>query len=467
VHRFGATFAEAGAELYLVGGPVRDLLLEQTPADLDFTTDQLPARTQELGRAAGASTVVLIGEEFGTVGFVVPVSTENGQSVTPIEITTYRSETYPDESRHPAVAHDVSLEADLARRDFTINAIAAHPLTGEIVDPYDGQSDIVRSIVRAVGDPDERFLEDPLRLLRAARFVAQLGFLVDTDTRDAMERRAGELRRISVERIYAELTKLLCGRWAGHGLDLLLSTGLFEVAMPELQPLAHDALRDATPTLGREKDLWEHTLRVVEQAPSRPVVRWGALLHDAAKPLTRSIDLNGEVHFFGHEREGALIAGRLLRRLKASNATVKSVMAIVEMHYRPETYGPDWTDSAVRRLLLEIGDDVDDLLDLAAADVTSAREHRQRAAARRISGLRDHIAHLREQEALDELQSPLDGTALMAMFDRKPGPWIAVIKDHLRELVIDGELAPGDTETATRIAHELMESGAVDQPKRY
>lgn len=466
VQRFGATFAEAGAELYLVGGPVRDLLLGQTPNDLDFTTNQLPSATQELGRAAGATTVVLIGEEFGTVGFAIPVAADGDEHFMQLEITTYRSESYPDETRRPAVSHDVSLESDLARRDFTINAIAAHPLTGEIVDLFDGQSDIARGIVRAVGDADERFLEDPLRLLRAARFVAQLGFLVDADTRDAMERQGQGLRRISVERIYAELTKLLCGKWAGYGLDLLLSTGLFEIAMPELQPLAHDALRDATHTMGREKDLWEHTLRVIEQAPARPVVRWAALLHDAAKPLTRSVDLNGEIHFFGHEREGANIAGRLLRRLNASNATVKSVMKIVDMHYRPETYGPDWTDSAVRRLLLEVGDDIDDLLDLAAADVTSAREHRRRAAARRISGLREHIARLREREALDELQSPLDGNALMAMFDRKPGPWIAVIKDHLREMVIDGALAPGDVETATKIATELMESGAVDQPKR-
>lgn len=463
VQRFGATFSEAGAELYLVGGPVRDLLLGQTPKDLDFTTNQLPAATQELGRAAGATTVMLIGEEFGTVGFVVPTQSNDGGISQQIEITTYRSESYPDETRRPAVAHDVSLEEDLSRRDFTINAIAAHPLTGEIVDPFDGQSDIFLSKIRAVGDPDERFLEDPLRLLRAARFVAQLGFLVENETRDAMERRASELNRISAERIYSELTRLLCGEWAGHGLDLLLSIGLFEIAMPELQPLAHDALRDATHTMGREKDLWEHTLRVIEQSPARPVVRWGALLHDAAKPLTRSIDLNGEVHFFGHEREGANIAGRLLRRLKASNATVKSVMTIVDLHYRPETYGPDWTDSAVRRLLLEVGDDIDDLLDLAAADVTSKNEYRQRAAARRILGLREHIARLQEREALNELQSPLDGNALMAMFDRKPGPWIATIKDHLREMVIDGTLAAGDTEAATKIAQELVASDAVDR----
>lgn len=439
---------------------MRDLLLGQTPKDLDFTTNQLPASTQALGRAAGASTVLLIGEEFGTVGFVVPVKSGESEQ---IEITTYRSETYPDETRRPAVSHDVSLEGDLARRDFTINAIAAHPLTGELVDLFDGQSDIALGKVRAVGNPDERFLEDPLRLLRAARFVAQLGFLVDTATRDAMEQHAGELKRISVERIYAELTKLLCGKWAGYGLDLLLSTGLFEVAMPELQPLAHDALRDATHTMGREKDLWEHTMRVIERAPDRPVVRWGALLHDAAKPLTRTIDLNGEVHFFGHEREGANIAGRLLRRLKASNATIKSVMTIVEFHYRPETYGPDWTDSAVRRLLLEVGDDIEDLLDLAASDVTSKNEYRQRAAARRISGLREHIARLQEREALDELQSPLDGLALMAMFDRKPGPWIAKIKDHLREMVIEGTLAVGDVETATLIAQELVAAGIANQ----
>jgi poly(A) polymerase len=459
VTRLGETFGAAGGELYLVGGPVRDLLLGAPPSDLDFTTDRTTEQTADLGMQAGAIAVFLIGEQFGTVGFAFP--DDDGESTLTVEITTYRKETYPDATRKPAVEHGVSLEDDLSRRDFTINAMAATPLTGELVDPYFGQADLHLSVIRAVGDADLRFHEDPLRLLRAARFVAQLGFRIDHGTREAMVRTAPELRRISVERIYAELTKLLCGAWAGHGLDLLLDTGLFEIAMPELQPLAGDALRDHTAWRAREKDLWEHTMRVINRSPARPNVRWSALLHDAAKPVTRSVDPQGEVHFFGHEREGAFMAKRLLRRLNAPKSTVDSVALIVAEHLRPATYGPDWTDSAVRRLMLDVGDDLDDLLDLVAADVTSAREEKQQAAERRVRGLREHVTRLQEQEELDQLQSPLDGTELMAMFDHPPGRWIAEIKSHLRELVIDGELAPGDTTRATDIARQLVESGAI------
>jgi poly(A) polymerase len=202
-------------------------------------------------------------------------------------------------------------------------------------------------------------------------------------------------------------------------------------------------------------------MRVVERVDQRLALRWAALLHDAAKPQTRGIDAAGEVHFFGHEREGAELARRLLSRLKADRGTTTRVARLVELHLRPATYEPDWTDSAVRRLMLEAGDVLDDLLDLVAADVTSAREHKQRAAAARVAGLRAHIARLEAEHALAELKSPLDGDVLMAMFDRPPGRWIAAIKDHLRELVIDGELAPDDRETATRIAREMVERGEV------
>ena len=464
VSALGAAFADAGGELYLVGGPVRDLLLGHAPNDLDFTTDRPTSETVEIGKAAGADSVFLVGEQFGTVG--LNFAGDGDDPPLTVEITTYRAETYPDATRKPAVSHGVSLEDDLSRRDFTINAIAAHPLTGELVDPFHGQADLHLSVVRAVGDAELRFREDPLRLLRGARFVAQLGFRIDHDTRLAMERTAPELQRISVERIFAEMTRLLCGPWAGHGLDLLLETGLFDIAMPELQPLTGDALRDHTSYRAREKDLWEHTLRVVGRAPARPIVRWAALLHDAAKPLTRSIDLQGEVHFFGHEREGAVLARRLFRRLNAPKAMTDSVALIVAEHARPASYGPDWTDSAVRRLMLDVGDDLDDLLDLVAADVTSAREAQQRAAEKRVRGLRAHIVRLRADEALDQLKSPLDGEALMALFNHPPGRWIAAIKDHLRELVIDGELAPGDTERAAEIANDLAASGEIEFPVR-
>ncbi|MGH2534615.1 MAG: CCA tRNA nucleotidyltransferase [Thermomicrobiales bacterium] len=451
VHDLARAFADAGAELYLVGGILRDVLLgRELPGDLDFATDALPERTQELGRAAGADAVYLVGERFGTVGLVFGT-----HAPIHVEITTYRREHYPDETRHPAVEHVGSLTEDLARRDFTVNAIAADAKTGELVDPFGGEADLALSILRAVGDPDERFAEDPLRLLRAARLVAQLGFRIDWPTFEAMQRGAPNLARISKERMNAELTKLLCGDFAAHGLDALFDTGLLTEAMPELAPMADEAT--GRPGIHREKDLWEHTMRVVERTPARPVVRWAALLHDAAKPLTRSVDEFGEVHFFGHERVGADLATCLLRRLKADKATRNAVARLVELHLRPAAYEPDWTDSAVRRLMLEADGVLDDLLDLVAADVTSAREYKQREAAARVAALRAHIARVEEELALAQLTSPLDGDELMAMFDRPPGRWIAVIKDALRELVIDGALEPWDKVGAARIAREMVE----------
>ena len=451
--RLSRVFAAAGEELYLVGGIVRDALLGAAlPADLDFATSAAPSRTRDLLEGAGAPSVYLVGERFGTVGAVFA----GRQEPINVEITTYRQEVYPDETRFPEVAFNATIEDDLARRDFTMNAMAADAATGAIVDPWGGEADIALALIRAVGDPDARFAEDPLRLLRAARFVAQLGFRVDWATEEAMARQAASLQRISRERILAELTRLLVGPYAAHGLDLLLRTGLLRYALPELEPLIAEAEQDLAGRFGREKDLWDHTLRVVQQAPPRPAVRWAALLHDVGKPLTRGVGLDGEVHFFGHERVGADLASRLLSRLNADKALRSSVRTLVELHGRPAAYDPTWTDSAVRRLALEAGDVWDDLLDLAAADVTSGRDWKRIEAARRVAGLRQHYERLQEEADLARLTSPLDGHDLMQMFDLPPGPWIKRVKEHLRELVIDGELAPDDRETAASIARALM-----------
>ncbi len=459
VERMGLAFADAGSELVLVGGIVRDVLLGRPiPNDLDFATSVPPDVTRGIGIAAGAESSYGIGERFGTIGFAFRSDLDSEPVI--VEVTTYRSEHYPDESRHPVVQHGVNLLDDLSRRDFTVNAIAADAISGEVIDPFDGQADLARGIVRAVGEPDLRFQEDPLRLLRAARFVAQLGFFVEPETKAAMTRQAPTLARISQERVFAELTKLLCGEYASHGLEVLLDTGLLVVSMPELDPLASEAL-GRPPMLHREKDLWEHTLRVVDRTPPRAAVRWAALLHDAAKPRTRSVDVHGDTHFYGHEREGADLARRILSRLKADKATHANVARLVEMHLRPASYEPGWSDSAVRRLTIEADGVLEDLLDLAASDVTSAREEKQRAAAVRITELRSRIARLEAEHALAELKSPLDGERLMAMFDRPPGRWIAAIKEHLRELVIEGELAPGEQGAAEAIAREMVSRGEV------
>ncbi|MCO5223038.1 MAG: CCA tRNA nucleotidyltransferase [Thermomicrobiales bacterium] len=453
VERLAAAFSESGHELALVGGIVRDALLGfQPPVDLDFATDARPEAIMEIGQRAGASSSYDIGARFGTIGLVFQEA-ELDEPVT-VEITTYRSEHYLDQSRHPEVQFGADLIVDLSRRDFTINAMAVNVLSGELVDPFDGQPDLYQGIIRAVGDPVLRFGEDPLRLLRAARFVSQLGFMIEAETLDAMIDAAPSIERISRERVYAELTRLMTGTYASHALETLVQTGLLTLTMPLLEPLSLET-GDRGP-VHREKDLWEHTKKVVDKAPQRPVIRWAALMHDAAKPMTRGYDASGEIHFIGHEREGALLARKVLEGIHADKTTIKAVSRIVELHGRPGTYERDWTDSAVRRLMLDAGDELRDLLDLAEVDVTSARAFRQQAAAQRIAGLRAHIARLEQERELDQWKSPLDGDELMAAFDRKPGRWIAEIKDRLREMVLDGELEPGDKIRAMEIAREML-----------
>jgi poly(A) polymerase len=217
---------------------------------------------------------------------------------------------------------------------------------------------------------------------------------------------------------------------------------------------------DLSGRFGREKDLWDHTVRVVQQAPARPAVRWAARMHDAAKTHTPSVDLRGEVHFFGHERLGGQLAHQLLSRLNADKTLRASVRKLVELHGRPAAYDDSWTDSAVRRLALDAGESWQDLLDLAAADVTSARERKRLEAAKRVAGLREHFERLEDEAELARLESPLDGNDLMAMFGLPPGPWIKRVKEHLRELVIDGDLGPDDRETAARIAQTLVAEAA-------
>jgi poly(A) polymerase len=441
--RLAAAFSERGKQLFLVGGSVRDLLLKHRATDLDFTTDAEPDVTKQAGEAAGASSIYTVGEQYGTIGLVFDDLV--------IEITTFRSEQYPTSDRRPVVKFGTSITDDLSRRDFTINAIAIDLVNGTLVDPFFGREHLRLGLIQAVGDAEARFREDPLRMLRAARFASQLGFHVDHATRTALHRLAPELRRISAERIGAEMNRLLVGKAPSHGLELLRETDLLRYAVPEVIEIAEDEIQ------GRHKDIWDHTLQVVDRSPARLAVRWAALLHDAGKPRTRSIDSAGEVHFFGHEYVGADLARRCLRRLRQDRHLIKRVSRLVELHLRPAAYDETWTDSAVRRLTVEVGDELEDLLDLAGADVTSARAFRQQDAARRNQMLRDHIQRLRDEHALDQLQSPLDGKDLMSEFGLPPGRWIADIKNHLREMVIDGDLAPDDRERALQIARQMVD----------
>lgn len=442
----GRAFAGADRALYLVGGPVRDLLLDRRSSDLDFTTDARPEQVKQLLRRAGADHIFAIGEKFGTIGGVF------GEEI--VEITTYRSEQYEAGSRKPTVEFGDSLEGDLSRRDFTVNAMALEIPSGRLVDPFGGQTDLEARLIRAVGVAVERFAEDPLRLLRGVRLAAQLAFEIEPETRRAISACADTLASISRERIAQEMAKLLVSRLAGLGIRMLTDLGLMRQIVPEVLAM-RGMLQDAS---YHHKDVFDHTVQVVDQSPPRLVVRWAALLHDIAKPRTRSVD-DGVVHFFGHESLGEKMSRKILLRLKLDRDTIDKVGLLVAMHQRANAYEDDWTDGAVRRFIREGGEILDDLLDLSAADVTSRRQDRRQAAGARVSALRARIDKIRAEEEVEKLASPLDGNELMVLFGRSPGPWIRPVKDGLLAAVLDGQLGPDDKEGAEKLAREILGEG--------
>ena len=461
-------------ELYMVGGCVRDLLMQREGSpDIDLTTDARPDEIKRLVAATHPLDVVTVGETFGTIAlhYARPASAEQAErsaaeqrepvfssllgnhpvGVDVIEITTYRSDIYRPDSRKPDVNFGDSLEGDLLRRDFTINAMARDPLTGEVFDPWGGRADLERKLIRAVGDdPHRRFEEDPLRMLRAVRFAAQLGFEIERATAEAIQRQAATLGKISNERIRDELNRALVSPRPDRALRLLVSLGLAPYTLPELLEL-----RGVSQAPAHSKDVYEHVLRVVAGTAPRPGLRWAALLHDIAKPRTRSVE-NGKVHFFGHEDVGAVMARDILRRLRFDRPFIEFVSRLVRMHMRANAYQPDWTDGAVRRLMLEADDALYDLLDLSRADITSYRPEKVSRAIARVNEMEARCEWLREEAQRTPIKSPLDGNELMAIFQREPGPWLRAVKDRLLGLVIDGELAPDERERAERIARETL-----------
>jgi poly(A) polymerase len=435
-------------QLYIVGGTVRDVLLHRGQSnDADLATDAKPDEIKKIVAPTRPSAIVLVGERFGTVRL------HYANDI--IEITTFRNEVYNPESRKPEVCFGTELEEDLLRRDFTINAMALHPLTGEIYDPFGGRQDLEAHILRAVGnEPDKRFDEDPLRLLRAVRLAAQLDFTIEPETRRSIIRQASKLQKISKERIRDEMNKLLLSAHPAKGLDLLVELRLMEWIIPEV--LALRGVSQQPQRTIQTKDVYSHVLRVVERSSPQLVRRWSALLHDIAKPRTRTVE-DGKVHFFGHEDIGAHMARDILKRLHFDREFIESVSKIVRLHMRANAYTPDWTDGAVRRLMLEAGDNLPDLLDLSRADITSYRADKVSRAAARVTELAERAQRLKEEATRVPLKSPLDGNELMAMFDRGPGAWLRPIKEHLLGLVIDGVLAPDDKEAAAKIARMLIE----------
>jgi len=441
-------------QLYMVGGTVRDVLLhrEQTN-DADLATDARPDEIKRLVAPTHPTAMVLVGERFGTVRL------HYGNDI--IEITTFRSERYNPESRKPEVCFGTRLEDDLLRRDFTINAMARDPLNGHLIDLFGGRQDLEAQVIRAVGnEPDKRFDEDPLRLLRAVRFAAQLNFAIEMETHRSIMRQASTLQKISRERIRDEMNKLLVSDHPAKGLDLLVESGLMQWIIPEVLELRGVSQQ---PTPGRavsSKDVYAHVLRVVERASPRLLTRWSGLLHDIAKPVTRTVEEN-KIHFFGHEDVGAYMTRDILKRLHFDRDFIENVSRIVRLHMRANAYATEWTDGAVRRLMIESGDILPDLLDLSRADITSYRADKVSRATARVAELAERCQRLKEEAERVPLKSPLDGNELMALFGRPPGPWLRPVKDHLLSLVIDGALAPDDKERAAIIAREFLQQDDI------
>lgn len=492
-------FRAQGYDLYMVGGAVRDLLMQRDAStDVDLTTNARPDEIKRLAAATHPLAVVTVGEQFGTVRLhyrrehvpgddtlhdggrahaspsPVAVVATHDPDVDVIEITTYRSDRYNPESRKPEVTFGDTLDGDLLRRDFTINAMARDLLTGEIHDPYGGRADLERKLIRAVGDdPERRFDEDPLRMLRAARFAAQFAFAIEQATAAAIARQAGTLAKISRERIRDEFTRLLVTPNPMLGLRLLVDLGLMPYIVPEVLELRGVSQQPG----GHSKDVYEHVLRVVQRTPPRPAARWAGMLHDIAKPRTRSVE-DGAIHFYGHEDVGAIMARDILRRLKFDRPFIEHVSLLVKLHMRANAYMPDWTDGAVRRLMLDAGNTLHDLLDLSRADITSYRQDKVSRAEARVNELEERCRWLREEAERVPLKSPLDGNDLMLLFGREPGPWLRPVKDYLLGLVIDGKLSPDDKATAEAeargflaaqeqsAAHAQLTAGAKSQSTR-
>jgi poly(A) polymerase len=429
-----AAFAAGGRELALVGGSVRDAALGRADNDLDLTTDAPPEEILQFVRPH-AEALWETGIRFGTVGI-----RRGGYQV---EITTYRAEAYAPESRKPEVVFGRDLHADLARRDFTVNAMALRLPSGALEDPHGGMADLVAGLIRTPGAPEESFGDDPLRMVRAARFVAQLGFTVDPATYRAMVEMAPRLQIVSAERVRDELVKLILGDHAADGVRLLVASGLAEVILPEVPALCLEIDEHR-----RHKDVYEHSLTVLEQAialeashepTSGPdfTLRFAALLHDIGKPRTRRFTEDG-VSFHHHEVVGAKMTRKRMRALRFANDTTADVSRLVELHLRFHGYGSgEWTDSAVRRYVRDAGELLPRLHKLTRADSTTRNRRKAAALQATYDHLEARIAELAEQEQLDAVRPELDGQQIMQILGIDPGPDVGAAYRHLLELRLE------------------------------
>jgi poly(A) polymerase len=433
-------FAKAGFTLALVGGPVRDAILGRLGNDLDFTTNARPDETKSIIKK-DADSIWETGREFGTI------AAQFGDVT--VEITTYRSEKYEAESRNPEVNFGDNIEGDLLRRDFTVNAMALELTTTPptFIDNYDGVNDLARKVLRTPGTPENSFSDDPLRMMRAARFAAQLGFNVDSAIIVAIKEMAGRIEIISAERIRDEFVKLIMSENPRIGIALLVDTGLADFVIPEIPKLKLEIDEHH-----HHKDVYEHTLKVLEQAISLEerlngpnlVIRLAALLHDIGKPKTRELIPGGGVSFHHHEVVGARMAKERLKALRFSNDVVDDVSSLVFLHLRFHGYGTgEWTDSAVRRYIRDAEHQLDHLHVLTRADCTTRNQRKAESLAQTYDSLEERILKLMAEEELEKIRPDLDGLEIMAILGISPSPIVGRAYQYLLDLRMDrGPLGP-------------------------
>ena len=450
------SFAAQGFRLALVGGPVRDALLGRLGNDLDFTTDARPEVTKKILQG-WAENVWDTGIEFGTVA--------GKRGDTTVEVTTYRTESYDPDSRKPEVEYGNSIEGDLSRRDFTVNSMALEltTKTPEFIDPFNGLEDLAKRVLRTPSKAENSFSDDPLRMMRAARFASQLDFEIAPDVLQAIKDMAGRISIISAERVRDEFTKMLMSKNPRTGITILVETGLAEIVLPEIPKL-----RLEIDEHHHHKDVYEHSITVLEQAISHEdrlggpnlIIRLAALLHDIGKPKTRNLIPGGGVSFHHHEIVGARLTKTRLKALRFDGDTIEQVETLVALHLRFHGYGDgEWTDSAVRRYVRDAGDLLVHLHVLTRADCTTRNAKKAERLAKTYDGLEARIAKLMEEEELSRIRPDLDGAQVMKLLDIKPSAAVGKALDYLLELRL--EHGPLGEERATE---ELLNWWSKENP---
>jgi len=439
-------FAERGHSLYLVGGPVRDAIMGIPSSDLDFTTSARPDVIESILRGLGGP-IWDMGRDFGTIGTILA----DGDHEWQVEVTTFRADSYLPDSRKPQVRFGEKIEDDLKRRDFTINAMAVDLVNGTFVDPFRGEVDLAEGVIRTPTTPEISFSDDPLRMMRAARFAARFGFRPEPEVIRAMLGMAERLSIVSEERIRDEFSKLLLTDTPRVGVDILVRTGLADVFLPELP-----ALRLEIDEHHHHKDVYEHSLTVLNQAIALEkarnhapdiVNRLAALLHDIGKPRTRRFEPGGKVSFIGHDHVGAKMAAKRLTAMKYPKDVVESVAKLIDLHLRFHGYGEgEWSDSAVRRYVRDAGPELERLHILTRSDCTTRNKNKAETLRRAYDELEWRIDELAAQEELDSIRPDLDGNQIMEILGIGPSRTVGEAYSYLLERRLDR--GPVDPETA-------------------